>query len=75
MTDMCTYWTNKFNNVSDAMDSILTTGASYTIAGRKYESHEIGELEKLQGKYFRQMNRYCNGNCGIIMDHPVPTDL
>lgn len=71
-TTLCNLYTKQFEEVSDAISTVLTTGKSYSIAGRSYDSHDIGKLEELQQKYLLLMNRNCGATCGIKTVRVVP---
>lgn len=73
-TTLCDLYTKQFNEVSNAISEGLVAGKSYSIAGRKWESHEIRELITLQGKLLTLMNRNCGATCGIRNVRIIPND-
>lgn len=71
---LCDLYTKQFNEVSNAISEGFGAGQSYTIAGRKWESHNISELMDLQGRLITLMNRNCGDTCGIRNVRIIPND-
>lgn len=71
---LCDLYTKQLGEVSEAISNGFASGQSYTIAGRKYEAHDIDKLFDLQSKLVTLMGRYCGDTCGIKNVRIIPND-